>query len=64
MKLVTNFDRRHPRGVITIRVLVGIWLVVLTGILLAYGFWGWALLTLAGAVVNFGLAYLVSRRAQ
>ena len=34
-----------------------VWLVVLTVILLAYGYWGWALLTLAGAVANTVLAY-------
>ena len=47
MNMATGFDRRHPRGVILIRVLVTAWLLALTGILLAYGYWGWALLTLA-----------------
>jgi hypothetical protein len=37
------------------------WLLALTGILLAYGYWGWALLTLAGAVANIVLAYRVYR---
>lgn len=46
---------------ILIRVLVTAWLLVLTGILLAYGYWGWALLTLAGAVANGVLAYRVFR---
>jgi Tfp pilus assembly protein PilX len=36
MNMVTGFDRRHPRGVILIRVLVTVWLLALTGILLAY----------------------------
>ena len=46
---------------IIIRVLVTAWLLALTGILLADGYWGWALLTLAGAVANSVLAYRVSR---
>jgi hypothetical protein len=61
MNMATGFDRRHPRGVILIRVLVTAWLLALTGILLAYGYWGWALLTLAGAVANIVLAYRVYR---
>jgi hypothetical protein len=35
----------------------------LTGILVAYGDWGWALLTLAGAVANSIWAYRVYRAA-
>jgi hypothetical protein len=57
----TGFDRRHPRSVILIRVLVTAWLLALTGILLAYGSWGWALLTLAVAVANSVWAYRVWR---
>jgi uncharacterized membrane protein YebE (DUF533 family) len=63
MNMVTGFDRRHPRAVILIRVLVTVWLLALTGILLAYGYWGWALLTIAGAVANSVLAYRVYRTA-
>jgi hypothetical protein len=59
--MATGFDRRHPRGVILIRALVTVWLLVLTGILVAYGYWGWALLTLAGAVANIALAYRAYR---
>jgi hypothetical protein len=47
--------------VILIRVLVTAWLLALTGILLAYGYWGWALLTIAGAVANSVWAYRVYR---
>ena len=50
--MTTSFDRRHPRSVILIRVLVTAWLLALTGILLAYGYWGWGLVTLAGAAAN------------
>jgi hypothetical protein len=61
MNVVTGFDRRHPRSVILIRVLVTAWLFGLTGVLLAYGYWGWALLTLAGAGANIVWAYRVWR---
>jgi len=59
--MATGLDRKHPRSVIIIRVVVTAWLLGLTGILLANGRWGWALLTLAGAVANIVLAYRVSR---
>jgi hypothetical protein len=61
MSMATSFNRRHPRAVIIIRVLVVAWLLALTGILLAYGYWIWALVTLAGAVANAALAYRVYR---
>ena len=61
MNMTTGFDRRHPRGVILTRVLVTAWLLALTGILLAYGYWGWGLVTLAGAVANILWAYGVYR---
>ena len=61
MNMAVGFDRRHPRGVILIRLVVTVWLLALTGILLAYSYWGWALLTLAGAVANIVLAYRVYR---
>ena len=64
MNMVTDFDRRHPRGVILIRVLVTVWLLVATGILLADGYWGWALLTIAGAAANSVWAYRVYRTAM
>ena len=58
----TRFGGRHPRSVIVIRVLVVAWLLALTGVLLAYGYWGWALLTIAGAVANAVWAYLTWRQ--
>ena len=64
MNMATGFDRRHLRGVIVIRVLVTAWLLALTGILLAYSYWGWALLTLAGAVANIVWAYCVFRATR
>jgi hypothetical protein len=62
--MAAGFDRRHPRRVILIRVLVTAWLLALTGILLAYGYWGWALLTFAGAVANIALAYRTYRASR
>ena len=62
--MVTDFDRRHPRSVILIRVLVTAWLLAATGILLADGYWGWALLTIAGAVANGVWGYRVYRAAM
>jgi hypothetical protein len=40
MNMATGFDRRHPRGVILIRVLVTAWLLASNGILLANGLLG------------------------
>jgi hypothetical protein len=53
---------RKPRRAITIRLVVGIWLILLTVILLSEGYWGWALLAGAGAVANFGTARLAYPR--
>jgi len=55
-------DYRKPRRAITIRLVVGIWLILLTVILLSERYWGWALLTGAGAVANSGLAWVAYRR--
>jgi hypothetical protein len=61
MSTTTEFSRRHRRGLLIIRVVVTAWLLAITGILLATGYWGWALLTLAGAVANIVVAYRVQR---
>jgi hypothetical protein len=63
LSTATGFNRRHPRAAILIRVLVTAWLLGLTCVLFARGYWGWALLTLAGAVANIALAYRVWRAA-
>jgi hypothetical protein len=55
-------DKRKPRRVIAIRLVVVVWLIALTAILLYEGYWGWALVTGAGAAANFGLAWLAYRR--
>jgi hypothetical protein len=62
MKPNLAWDHRQPRRAITIRLVVGIWLILLTAILLSNGYWGWALLTGSGTVANFGLAWLTYRR--
>ncbi len=62
MKPNLAWDYRKPRRAITIRLAVGIWLILLTVILLSQGHGGWALLASAGAVANFGLAWLAYRR--
>ena len=56
------WDYRKPRRAITIRLVDGVWLIVLTVILLSAGYRGWALLTGAGAIANFGLAWLAYMR--
>jgi len=58
------WDYRNARRAITIRLVVGIWLILLTVILLSEGYWGWAILTGAGAVANFGLAWPAYRRIR
>ena len=55
-------DYRKPRRVIAIRLVVGIWLILLTVILLSERYRGWALLTGAGAIANLGLAWAACRR--
>lgn len=62
MKRGLAWDYREPGRAITSRLVVGIWPTLLTVILLPEGYWGWALLTGAGAVANFGLARLAYRR--
>jgi hypothetical protein len=62
MKPDLVWDYRKPRRAITTRLVVGIWLILLTVILLSEGYWGRALLTGVGVVANFGLAPLAYRR--
>jgi hypothetical protein len=62
--MVTGLNCRYPRSVAAIRLLVIGWLVALTGLLLSGGYWGWALVTIAGAVANLALAYRVSRSTR
>jgi len=64
MNMAMGFGRRHPRTAIIIRVLVTAWLLGLTVVLLADGYWGWALVTLTGTVANIVLAYRVWRATR
>jgi hypothetical protein len=57
----TRLGGRHPRSVIVVRVLATVWLLALAVILRLYGYWGWALLTGAGAVADAVWAYLTWR---
>lgn len=59
--MASGFDRRHPRSVVIIRTLVVAWLLAATGILLAYGYWIWAIVTATGAVANAVLGYRAYR---
>jgi hypothetical protein len=51
-----SFARRHPRTLLTIRVLLGIWLLVLTIVLTRYSAWG--LTVLLAEALNL---YLLAR---
>ncbi len=64
MALVSGFDRKHPRGVVATRLIVAVWLLVLSGILAGHRMWWWMLLTLTGAVLHIVLAYRVHRATK
>jgi hypothetical protein len=52
------YGRKHPLAVGRIRIAVGIWLLVLTGLVFARGVSGWwAVLLLPAAGLHFYLAY-------
>lgn len=53
-----SFARRHPRPVIVIRILTGLWLIVLTVFLCRYSLWGLAMLVFVALH-----AYLAARTA-
>jgi hypothetical protein len=57
-KFVSPYGYRHPRFVAWVRTGVGVWLLILTGILYGSGTNGWwALVLVPGAALNFYLAY-------
>ena len=58
IKHPSSWERRHPGPWISARVLIGIWLAILTTILCQYNWWGLALL--APAALQFCLAYRVA----
>jgi hypothetical protein len=54
---------KHPRVVATIRVGIGIWLLVAGTILYASGYW-WGVLMIAPAALHFYLAYRVGHSVR
>ncbi len=55
---------RYPRQVGGLRVAIGVWLLVLTAILAGSGRGAWGWLLVAFAVLHFGWAYRLFRRAH
>ena len=52
------WEYSHRRVMVPVRVLIGIWLLTLTGILYGYGLGGWwGLLLIPAAALHFYLAY-------
>ncbi|HEV3047217.1 MAG TPA: hypothetical protein VGY13_07620 [Solirubrobacteraceae bacterium] len=55
-----RWERRHPRLIIRVRIAIGIWLLVLGGILLGDGYW-WGVVMVAPAALHFYFAYRIRR---
>jgi hypothetical protein len=51
-----RWERRHWRLIVRLRVAIGIWLLVLSAILLGEGYW-WGVVMVAPAALHFYLAY-------
>ena len=65
MRLATPSGGRHPLFVARVRIAVGVWLLILTAALYAYGGSGWwAVLLVPAAVVHFYLAYRTERAVR
>lgn len=60
------WEYRHARVMVPIRVLIGIWLLVLTGILYGFGSggWWWGALLVPAAALHFYFAFRLRNRAQ
>jgi hypothetical protein len=58
-----RWERRHPRLIVRVRVAIGIWLLVVSTILLAKGYW-WGVLIVAPAALHFYLAYRLRHAVQ
>jgi hypothetical protein len=62
LKLVPWFEYRHPVVFARIRVVAGVWLLILTAILYGYGRGGWwAVLLIPAGTADFYLAHLLYR---
>lgn len=61
--LPTDWEYRHARIMLPVRIVVGFWMVILTTILYGYGRGGlWALLLIPAAMLHFFLAWRLLRR--
>ena len=58
-----RWERRHWRLIVRLRVTIGIWLLVVGGILLSYGYW-WGILIFVAAALHFYLAYRLRHAVQ
>lgn len=58
-----RWERRHPRLIVRLRVAIGIWLLVVAGVLLGSGYW-WGAVILLPAALHFYLAYRVWQVVQ
>jgi hypothetical protein len=58
-----RWERRHWRLIVRLRVTIGIWLLIVGGILLSYGYW-WGVLIFAAAALHFYLAYRLRHAVQ
>jgi hypothetical protein len=62
MKFLPSYEYRHPGLFARLRVGVGVWLLILTGILYGYGRGGWwGALLVPTAALLFYLAYRLPR---
>jgi len=65
VKCNNRLGAKYPRQVALVRIVIGIWLLVLTAILYRSGHVGqWAWLLTAVAIVHFALAYRLFRVAR
>jgi hypothetical protein len=58
-----TWERRHWRLIVRVRVAIGIWLLVVGGILLSDGYW-WGALIFLPAALHFYLAYRIRHAVQ
>lgn len=65
IKLPSSWERRHARVMLPVRLVSGIWLLVLTAILYGYGRGGWwGALLVPAAALHFYLAYRLRPTVQ
>jgi hypothetical protein len=58
MQLLSSFDRRHPRASASVRIAVGVWLLIGAGFACHDGYWS-GLVILLPAALSFYLAYRI-----